>query len=533
MANASQLDAHGVSGLSTTVANEHLVEEVEVIVNRYFEHVKTSTWKSRFSFLETHEGAVALFCSAVFAFVAVYTFDTRVFAEVMLVLPFLFVAWYISFRLPRVEQLRAIAKVQDCIQRFIASEDAFTQSTRAGSGADKGYHEAMPPSSFCVSVLRDGIWRQIPYNMVVEGDIFKLRDGGVLPCRAERLSVRKQRGALRTGEIFAQGEVFTSAWSTSAVNANGDSLKTPCAISSFVALSTACVPVVHKFLQSAQRFSEGRMDTVFFELAALVRERLKKTSLVLFLVLAAAWASWFASPAVAEQGIAWQLHRALLLFRLIVCLLPLMPVILLQITDVWGNARIQSLFEWHAGSSGECGHPVSEEISPGGGENFDASHVPLQWQLQELIDILRQGLDGPSNLMHTLNSTTVVCFCDKEGLLTDTCTSIAEVCVCSSEPTQKEETLPDQQDDQIDAGHTREAPPWTHASGSSEEAHPPENVSPFHTVVLDVQPDVSAPSGLRFEDLDWRNLLPVLKPLGLAMAVSRQPRAPCQFSNID
>eukprot|EP00439_Symbiodinium_sp_Y106_P047355 s575_g6.t1 len=53
------------------------------------------------------------------------------------------------------------------------------------------------------------------------------------------------------------------------------------------------------------------------------------------------------------RGITWHLHRFLLPVRLILCLLPLLPAILLQVTDIWGNARIQSLFQWHAGLSDE------------------------------------------------------------------------------------------------------------------------------------------------------------------------------------
>ena len=45
----------------------------------------------------------------------------------------------------------------------------------------------------------------------------------------------------------------------------------------------------------------------------------------------------------------------------------------------------------------------------------------------------------------------------------------------------------------------------------------------LHTVVLNVQSEPTAACGLRFEDHDWRALLPMLRPLGLAMGTSRQP----------
>jgi len=523
-------------GLSTSVANQRLVEEVEVIIRRYLERVKVVDLKARLSFLQTHEGAGALVCAVVFAAIAAVVRDWKVLGEVAFILPFHGLAWYISFRLPRVEQLRAIAKVQECIHRFVASEDAFTISARGGHGPT--HPEALPPSSFCVSVLRDRCWRRIPYNMIVEGDVFRLRDGDIFPCRAERLAVRPPYGAVPSGEPhFEAGANWIAGRSgaTDIARAVSDCDRTaPVSIGSFRALSTACMPLVHKFLNHAQRSLDGRMDTVFFELADLVRARMRTISVVAFIITAAAFSAWLAQPAVAEQSLNWHLQRALLPFRLTVCLLPLMPVILLQITDVWGNARIQSLFEWHAGVGDEEQRKVGVEgvEGPTSGE-IDASRVPLRRQLRELLDILRQGLDGPSNLMHTLNSTTVVCFCDKEGLLTDTCTMIHEVCLCATtteEPSHASlpGSLMSKALQPAAAGPTSitASPQSKGASADASSEAEEAGSSTFLPVVLDVQPDMSTPCGLRFEDSDWRSAMPMLKPLGLAMAATRQPVDP-------
>eukprot|EP00929_Paragymnodinium_shiwhaense_P042055 TRINITY_DN21833_c0_g1_i1.p1 TRINITY_DN21833_c0_g1~~TRINITY_DN21833_c0_g1_i1.p1 ORF type:complete len:1398 (-),score=287.37 TRINITY_DN21833_c0_g1_i1:183-4376(-) len=512
-----------LSGLSTTAAHERLVEEVEQIVGNFMAHVQAVTWRSRLgclSFPQSHEGGVALICSAVLLAAGLYTLDASIFVEVLLLLPAHFLAWYISFRLPRVEQLRAIAKVQECIQKFVDSDDAFTSSKSSCNGVEEvgRTHEVMPPSSFCVSVLRDRAWRQTPYNMLVAGDIFRLREGESFPCRAEQLIVQK-REVTSTGVVFESWQVFQPATSDPAAPVSPGACSTNAGpvVSSFRALSTACLPNVKKFLQQSQR-SSGRMDTVFVELAEHVRERLKRISLAVFLLTSAIVGIWMLSPAVAEQPLRWQLRRALAPLRLVVCLLPLMHTILLQLTDVWGNARIQSLFEWHAGLADEeredtdhngDGEPT-EEVAPGSGE-IDASRVPLRRQLRELLDILRQGLDGPANLMHTLNSTTVVCFCDKEGLLTDTSTTITEVCLCSSVLAPK------------DDGATRNGSKGA-SDGSSEEKHEESQILQLQTTVLDVIPHPLSVSGLRFEESDWRQHVATLKPLGLAMAVSRQPR---------
>ncbi|CAJ1348164.1 unnamed protein product, partial [Effrenium voratum] len=176
-------------------------------------------------------------------------------------------------------------QVQDCVQRFISIDDAFT----TGAPPEAGSCEAVPPSALCVSVLRDRAWRQLPYNMIVEGDVFKLREGETFPCHSERLAVRPPYGAVPSGQFSRSGDVFVPEGSRSV------------AVGAFRARSTACLPLVRKFLQSAQR-SEGRTDSVFFELAGLVRERLKKISLAAFLCSTAACGLWLLQPAVEEQS---------------------------------------------------------------------------------------------------------------------------------------------------------------------------------------------------------------------------------------
>ncbi|CAE7197663.1 unnamed protein product, partial [Symbiodinium sp. KB8] len=115
-ARAETEEDAAVFGLSTTVANERLVEQIEAVVGEFLELVKASvvTWRARLSFLQTQEGAIAplvVLALVVFAVgVLVLTGDTWLVGEVLLILPFHLLAWYISFRLPRAEKLRAIAK---------------------------------------------------------------------------------------------------------------------------------------------------------------------------------------------------------------------------------------------------------------------------------------------------------------------------------------------------------------------------------------------------------------------------------------
>eukprot|EP00916_Digyalum_oweni_P010839 GHVL01018014.1.p1 GENE.GHVL01018014.1~~GHVL01018014.1.p1 ORF type:complete len:664 (-),score=104.79 GHVL01018014.1:1115-3106(-) len=215
--------------------------------------------------------------------------------------------------------------------------------------------------------------------------------------------------------------------------------------------------------------------------------------------------------------------------------------ILLQSTDVWGNARLQSLFHWfsetHLVDDRYLKSPIYEYVNekPSGAKlsvasstarssivgvlgnwfgssvssdssmisntesisaksEISASHVPLRKQLNELIDVVLYGVDGGSNILHTLNSTTVVCFCDLQGLIADTCYDLGEVCLCQSYPSS---ALP--------------------LNTQSEHF----KLKPIN---LDVFPDISNSQGVRFEyPASARSMIGGLKPLSLAMAITQQP----------
>eukprot|EP00439_Symbiodinium_sp_Y106_P011271 s5977_g1.t1 len=110
-ARAETEEEAAVFGLSTTVANERLVEQIEAVVGEFLELVKVVTWRARLSFLQTQEGAIAPLVVLALVVFAVLTGDTWLVGEVLLILPFHLLAWYISFRLPRAEQMPMDGKV--------------------------------------------------------------------------------------------------------------------------------------------------------------------------------------------------------------------------------------------------------------------------------------------------------------------------------------------------------------------------------------------------------------------------------------
>ncbi|PFH35030.1 hypothetical protein BESB_059170 [Besnoitia besnoiti] len=225
------------------------------------------------------------------------------------------------------------------------------------------------------------------------------------------------------------------------------------ASATFVALRTSCVGTLRTFLEASLRnpdSSRSRAKVPFFDTADLVSRRV---ALVWFIACAVCICAVIFWDVVGSSGaesipVGLRIARWHLPINVTVCMLMAWPRILGELTDIWGNARLQSLFQeahfrarqdacvdvegegrkcrsissssWTSDTSSNAS-PVSSTVS--------VSNVPLSKQIKELIYIFKRGLDGSSNLLHIMNSTTVLCFVDKDGILVDACRTIQEIAI--------------------------------------------------------------------------------------------------------
>eukprot|EP00923_Selenidium_pygospionis_P039756 GHVN01068989.1.p1 GENE.GHVN01068989.1~~GHVN01068989.1.p1 ORF type:complete len:1092 (+),score=122.62 GHVN01068989.1:819-4094(+) len=258
--------------------------------------------------------------------------------------------------------------------------------------------------------------------------------------------------------------------------------------------------------------------------------------------------------------------------RFTLCMISIVHPILIELTDAWGNARLQSLFpsilETHNAPESNKYDVVDDETSSSSNDDTDgasvsshisASRVPLSTQFQELVDIFLRGLDGPSNLLHTLHSTTYLLFVDSSGLIVDTCRSVQELCVWpTSSPLVSTETI-----NSVISGFTdppdpnnawADPTPQERSERNSADTHSEvagglrpvsrearhsldgdallrdtqrenplvENVhlSSHGPLVLDVRENPQVEEGVEFEEVE-KAPLNLLRPLALAMALTQ------------
>ena len=478
-----------LSGLSTTEAHKRIVDAIEEELRPHFEASKRAKdWCSKLHFLTTMDGLIPLLCVGALVGAYVAQNDWQFLVEAAFILPYIYLNTHVSFRINVVQKIRAAMKVRVVVQRFSAAlEDAEEQrlakhprdailpldldapcpgspASVPAMSAEK--QESIPPSCSFVEVLRNGRWRSIPSNLVVIGDIFKLSPGEQLPCYAKMINVRE---LVLYDDYFGPDMRFSPG------------LLEPPRSASFIATSHAFLPQVTAFLTSGDPSPQGANQTLFWAMADNTRHVLWQvwfSATALMIIAAALWCS-FDETAPGHESVTypWLLARWLVPVRITICFAPLVPLLMLHLTDLWGNARCQALFEWHADEDRRLdqpsqflirkndskkkkyltkkslklardvsvGSPSSRSDTSAGGEGANvfyptdqmvASEVPWSRRTRELVDVLMEGLDGVSNVMHTLNSTSVVCFCDKEGLLTNPGRVVQELCVCVTEDDQ-------------------------------------------------------------------------------------------------
>ncbi|RQX74372.1 putative transmembrane protein, partial [Toxoplasma gondii CAST] len=238
--------------------------------------------------------------------------------------------------------------------------------------------------------------------------------------------------------------------------ANNDGVAGELKSGTFIALRTSCVGTLRSFLEASLRnpaSSKSRAKVPFFEAADLVSRQLAVVWLVACTVCIVFVILWDVIARTGDEVVPLGLRiaRWQLPINVTFCMLMAIPRILGELTDIWGNARLQSLFQeahYRARKDAcvdmEGEGRVCRSISSSSWTTDDSSaassvsstvsvsNVPISKQIKELIYIFKRGLDGSSNLLHTMNSTTVLCFVDKDGILVDACRTLQEVAVGAS-----------------------------------------------------------------------------------------------------
>ncbi|KAK1932835.1 hypothetical protein X943_001009 [Babesia divergens] len=413
-----------------------------------------------------------------------------------------------------------------------------------------------PPNSVLIPVYRNREWKRLPTNVLVTGDVFKLKKGEIFPCNCKLIiSCDSEGNVCLEEELLKVGDVCSHVGTT----APNVELIDGC----FIAESDAMIPQLETFLEcklhgnpfinrcsernifeppfenSTNKFKNSIWDfsdsTHFSRLTVSIVELCMYLAFMVVIIVAHCLWNGFDR---------WQS----LLYKvssILVCLVFPGFEPFVQLADIWGNVKLQSLFNWHNEkrltvdicpqlSSSSSSTLISGSKAGSVDSDMDASRIPLGNHLKELSKVLHRGLDSAGSLLHVLSSVTLLCFVDDVGLLTEGCATLQEIAIIKgnevtvrstgASPTKSTASKNDVKKQSTVETELSCVVPTTKADEYSKE--PTTYSVGEQLVILDVYSDSSqfGKQYVRFNNDNERNCLPQILPLSFAMSVTQFPR---------
>ncbi|KAF9351305.1 hypothetical protein BGX26_010654 [Mortierella sp. AD094] len=496
------------SGLTTDEAITKLVDIATEVLNKY--NTQTTNMQSFVKYITSFSPiatVVATLCLLVFYIYGTLTTTShqyRVTATIVEVAILAAIFLWNAYINQRDLQLRG-REVKDRVKGVIVE----LESIRLQPG-----QELKIPSISSVStvrVIRSGVVRTLPSNLIVKGDLIEMVYGDVAPCKVLCM-LSRHRMEHPNSPLPSQGSHFNlpnSVYQDSNFERHGTSphvreffmkRKEIFRPSLFGVPPTEKAQTIHNELQGRYTFEvlETPLERILHTALdptprpkSLIQKQLLVIYKIIFfkVILSIAALAFIINLLRYVLKEVLQLHHSSngveqLLALPVYAALPLLPLsipTLLQISKAYTNATILVLFNTLQISKTEYEDEKDvdefdvEAPPPTKNVSIDRKEVWKRfWRLltrwgnsgQDFDD----GLTRSTNLVESLGGITVICSIDKEGTIATAFPAVEQVLVA----TEDEETI-----------------------------------------VLDVLEDNFSPNGLRFEDKDWDNYLQSLKPIGL------------------
>ncbi|KAK2197015.1 bifunctional HAD superfamily/P-type ATPase [Babesia duncani] len=554
-------------GLSTIEANRRVVWLLQEAISRYKIHL--GYWNTTKSCL-TIDILIGVLVLVLFILGAEPNLGVWHVVRPVLLLPWLVLNCYSKITVMRIKSSRACERVRDVLESFSRE-----LKTGGHTEVEQRRFSFDPPNSLLIPVYRDREWKRLPANVLLAGDVFKLQIGDYFPCNCRIILSCDREGKVQLdANLFNAGSVFKSSHLPS-INTNDGGEWTD---ASFVAVTDSFVQSLETFLSADQgpqsrfmffnerdwencqkgpntpppttcvwnfsdytHFSKYGVDWIQLGIAFFI------SSIVT--VLQIIWSGF--------QG--WRRHVNVFA-TCIICLCHPAFDPFLNLADIWGNVKLQSLFQWHnekrftvdilpqqSSSSSSTFDSGSSEDSVD--SEMAASRIPLLHQLRELNRVFKRGLDSEGSLLRTLCSVTLLCFVDDMGLLTEGCATPQELAVVDpsggigTQRRQQKESTAMFQSGNIDAIETINSTATSHKDsiGQTEQsdkgtikAGPREGKQVVRKdpqggerlVILDVFEDSSQyyKQYVKFNNDAERNCIPQVLSLSFAMSATQFPR---------
>ncbi|GLE07667.1 hypothetical protein PINS_up018270 [Pythium insidiosum] len=447
----------------------------------------------------------------------------------------------------------------------------------AGAGASRNKPVVLTPSTSLIACYRDQQWQRLPMNLLVEGDVVALMSGDVAPGDVRPLDVHREASSSASGGatelVFARGTKLPASQSqhepslqhAARCNAtfNAPLLLSLCGdMRVFEMLET---PVVQDMEDAFFRIRRPPTFTQKLQAKARLLAVYVCTVYSVLVLLAIGL-----RVVVQHRSLHMTLNHVLLgPIGIWLCFASLNTPLALFLAEAVATASVLGSFETtllaSAGhsKSAPSSRPASSPRRPHASELFDSEErerlrsehasrasafrrslayfwvvlkfraMPTRRAHAQRRGSLRHRLAVPFRsfrLVERLGSTTMLC-CFDDDVLCDQTPSVEEIFLLSDRTNATSTAIPkQQQQQQQQRQQPQQAPsaPMDAQSNSGRSQSANVNANASAVTVLDLHPDRDGPTGLRFEDPKWRQHLPSLKPLGLAILLN-DPQDPSEY----
>ncbi|KAJ1527966.1 hypothetical protein ONE63_007896 [Megalurothrips usitatus] len=380
----------------------------------------------------------------------------------------------------------------------------------------ENYPHLCSPLSPCITLqwtYRDGMLVNLPWALLVAGDVVVMRPGQPAPAPCTPLHDDKDLPNLQTGELFSptpnkKSEVFSVPTSRAPLQNEEYTLQqTPYINSLRIAMEQALNRPITYYNSQRHNLMLKYVELIFLPL-------------MLLLVLLANMARlgylyhWVSSGPCIEM----------LMLQPIAVVLPLLPVVfpvVWLLLNCLGMARLLAILDLSPHESNKCLDPFEDvEAEP------QQNPIRLPWQSirKHFCNVLlgtEPTLCRSANILHALGSVTALCCVDKKGILSWPNPTAEKVFFLrNASPTSHSSSLVSEDAAMYtDMGAVANS---VEMVGTAEEMKTGGGNNESSTVaeVLDLTHDHSSPFRLQFDDHTWKQYLSSLKPLGLAILLN-------------
>lgn len=380
----------------------------------------------------------------------------------------------------------------------------------------ENYPHLCSPLSPCITLqwtYRDGNLVNLPWALLVAGDVVVMRPGQPAPAPCTPLHTDKDLPNLQTGELFSPApskkpDIFSVPMSRAPLQNEEYILEqTPYINNLRIGMEQALNRPITYYNRQRHTLMVKYVELLFFPILVLL-------VLLTNLVRLGYLHHWVSCGPWIEMIVLQPISVAL----------PLLPVVF---PTVWlllnclGMARLLAILDVSPHDNNKCLDPFEDvEAEP------QLNPIKLPWQSirKHLVSVLlgsEPTLCRSANILHVLGSMTALCCIDKKGILSWPNPTAEKVFFLRNASSTSHSSSLVSEDAALytDTGAVATSVEMIDASEDTKAAG--TNIeSSTVAEVLDLTHDHASPFRLQFDDHTWKQHLSSLKPLGLAILLN-------------